>query len=199
MRVPVPAMLCNQRLAVLSLVVSISINTFFRAIFSPDLKEPRISDLVASLLFTPRRIWLLFASIGLAAAVAGTGMLLGILVVSYLWQVSRKILALTLLLLLALAAVPPYIHALTWSSLLYSLTVFLPGLTVTGWWISYWVELVAFLPLAILLSWIAIASVDPVLLGAGRVFSPDSETFTRILLPLATPALGAAFGFLFLV
>ena len=156
-------------------------------------------DLVASLLFTPRRIWLLFASIGLAAAVAGTGMLLGILVVSYLWQVSRKILALTLLLLLALAAVPPYIHALTWSSLLYSLTVFLPGLTVTGWWISYWVELMAFLPLAILLSWIAIASVDPVLLGAGRVFSPDSETFTRILLPLATPALGAAFGFLFLL
>lgn len=156
-------------------------------------------DLLSPLLFTPRRIGLLVASIGLAAAVAGAGMVLGILVVSYLWQVSRRILTLTLLLLLALAAVPPYIHALTWSSLLSGLTNFLPGLTVTGWWISFWVELMAFLPLAIILSWIAIASVDPELVGAGRVFSSDSGTFTRILLPLAAPALGAAVGFLFLV
>jgi iron(III) transport system permease protein len=155
--------------------------------------------LSAPLLFSSRRLGLLLASIGLAAAVAGTGILLGILVVSFLWRISRTTLTAFLLALLALAAVPPYIHALTWSSLIGYLAGSLPGLTATGWGISFWVELAALLPLATLLSWIAFVSVDISLVEAGRVFRSDWETFVRVHLPLAAPALGAAFGFIFLL
>jgi iron(III) transport system permease protein len=151
------------------------------------------------LLLSSRRLGLLAASIGLAAAVAFAGIGIGVLLVSLLWQASRKILIVVLLAMLALAAIPPYIHALTWSSLLGSLTRFLPGLPLTGWGISFWVEFMALLPLAMLLTWIAFASVDHHLLEAGRVFRPDMDVFLRILLPLSAPPLGAAFGFLFLI
>jgi len=156
-------------------------------------------DLSAPLLLTSRRAGLLAASIGLAAAVAFTGIVAGVLLVSLLWRASRKSLVVVLLALLALAAIPPYIHALTWSSLLGYLTGFLPGIPVTGWGISFWVELMALLPLATLLVWIAFASVDHHLVEAGRVFRTDMDVFRRILLPLSAPALGAAFGFLFLI
>ena len=57
----------------------------------------------------------------------------------------------------------------------------------------------ALLPVATLLVWIAFASVDPALVEAGRVVRPDIDIFARILLPLSAPALGAAFGLLFLL
>jgi iron(III) transport system permease protein len=105
----------------------------------------------------------------------------------------------TLLVLLALAAIPPYIHALTWSALSGYLAVFFPVVPVSGWGISYWVEFMALLPVSTLLVWIAFASVDPTLIEAGRVVRPDIEIFGRILLPLSKPALGTAFGLLFLL
>jgi len=156
-------------------------------------------DFSSPLLLSSRRLWLLGASIGLAASVAFAGMVTGILLVSFLWRTSRTILPGILLALLALAAVPPYIHALTWSSLFWRIADFFPGLPLTGWGISFWVEFMALLPLATLLAWIAFASVDPCLVEAGRVFRPDMDTFLRVLLPLSAPALGAAFGFLFLL
>jgi iron(III) transport system permease protein len=105
----------------------------------------------------------------------------------------------TLLFLLALAAVPPYIHALTWSALLGYLADFFPGVPLSGWGISYWVEFMALLPISTLLVWIACASVDQKLIEAGRVIRSDTEVFVRILLPLSKPALGTAFGLLFLL
>jgi iron(III) transport system permease protein len=156
-------------------------------------------DLSTPFLLSSRRLGLLAASLGLAAVVAATGILVGIFLVSALWRMSRPIFVSALLSLLALAAVPPYIHALTWSALMGYLANFLPGVPVSGWGISYWVEFMALLPVATLLVWIAFASVDPALVEAGRVFRPDAEVFTRILLPLSTPALGAAFGLLFLL
>ncbi|PKL68062.1 MAG: hypothetical protein CVV30_12015 [Methanomicrobiales archaeon HGW-Methanomicrobiales-1] len=156
-------------------------------------------DLSTPFLLSPRRSGLLVASIGLAAAVAFSGIVTGVLLVSLLWRASRKILVVVLLAMLALAAIPPYIHALTWSSLLGYVTGFMPGVPVTGWGISYWVEFMALLPLATLLSWIAFASVDFHLVEAGRVFRSDMDAFFKILLPLSAPALGAAFGFLFLI
>ncbi len=155
-------------------------------------------DLSTVFMLSSRRLGLLAASIGLAAAVAFTGILTGVLLVSALWRTSQKTLFLALLVLLALAAIPPYIHALTWSALLGYVTNFLPGFPVTGWGISFWVELMALLPLATLLTWIAFASVDHNLVEAGRIFRSDPDTFRRILLPLSAPALGAAFGFIFL-
>ena len=156
-------------------------------------------DLISPLLLSSRQGGLLLSSVGLAAAVAIVGVLIGILIVSALWSVSQKALMAILLALLALAGIPSYIHALTWSAAITSLGEILPVVSPTGWAISFWVELMALLPLAIFLSWVAFASVDSQLTDAGRVFKPDLEVFFTIQLPLAAPALGAALGFLFVI
>jgi len=157
------------------------------------------SDIAVPLYISPRRAGLLAASVGLAAAVAGAGMAIGILFISALFRVPKKILFGILLVLLALAGIPPYIHALTWSQAVRIAGTVLPGLPATGWLISFWVELMALLPLSLFLSWIAFASVDIQMVDAGRVVRSDLTVLLRIILPLAAPALGAAFGIVFLV
>ncbi len=156
-------------------------------------------DLSSPLLFTSRRAGLLAASIGLAAAVAFTGIVAGVLLVSLLWRTSRKsLVVVTSRTARTCRHSPVYSRShLVFPSRV--LTGFLPGIPVTGWGISFWVELMALLPLATLLVWIAFASVDHYLVEAGRVFRTDMDVFRRILLPLSAPALGAAFGFLFLI
>lgn len=157
------------------------------------------ADIASPLFLTPRRTGLLAASVGLGAAVAGAGMVLGILFVSALLRLPGTLRYGILLVLLALAGIPPYIHALTWSEAIHGAGMIVPGLPATGWAISFWVELMALLPLSVFLSWIAFASVDLRLVDAGRLVRPDMTVLQRIILPLAAPALGAAFGFVFLI
>jgi iron(III) transport system permease protein len=75
----------------------------------------------------------------------------------------------------------------------------LPGIPTTGWLISFWVELMALLALSLFLTWIAFASVDSRLVDAGRLVRSDLSVLRSIILPLSAPALGAAFGFVFLI
>jgi iron(III) transport system permease protein len=167
-------------------------------VLSLDLLQAFISgtaDIAVPVFFSPRRLGLLAASIGFAGAVAGTGIVFGILFISALFRFPKKQVYGILLLLLALAGIPPYIHALTWSEVL----SVLPGLPATGWAISFWVELMAYLPLSLFLTWIAFVSVDSRLVDAGRLVRSDLAVFRHIILPLAAPALGAAFGFIFLI
>jgi iron(III) transport system permease protein len=157
------------------------------------------ADIASPLFLSPRRMGLLAASVGFAAAVAGAGIVIGVLFISSLFRLSGKLLYGILLLLLALAGIPPYIHALTWSEALRVAGTIIPGIPTTGWTISFWVELMALLPLSAFLSWIAFASVDIRLVDAGRLVRSDLAVLLRIILPLAAPALGAAFGFVFLI
>ncbi len=191
-----------------TIAVSLATGLFFLLLLSPliglswDLFEAFITgsgDIAAPLILSPRRLGLLAASIGLAAAVAGTAIIAGVLSVPALFRLPGKLLYGILLLLLALSGVPPYIHALTWSELIHRAGTVLPGLPATGWLVSYWVELMALLPLAVFLSWIAFASVDVRLVDAGRLVRSDLSVFRYIILSLAAPALGAAFGFIFLI
>ena len=157
------------------------------------------ADIASPLFISPRRMGLLAASVGLAAAVAGAGIIIGVLVISALFRLKKKLLYGILLLLLALAGIPPYIHALTWSEAIQFSRVIIPGLPATGWAVSFWVELMALLPLSAFLSWIAFASVDIRLVDPGRLVRSDLSVLLQIILPLAAPALGAAFGFVFLI
>jgi iron(III) transport system permease protein len=191
-----------------ALVITLATSLFFFLLLCPliglslDLFYAFISgsaDLAAPVFITPRRTGLLAASIGLAAAVAGTGIIIGTLFISALFRLNKKILHGILLLLLALAGIPPYIHALTWSELVHAAGAVVPGLPTTGWLISFWVELMALLPLSVFLSWIAFVSVDIRLIEAGRLVRSDISVLLHIILPLAAPALGAAFGFVFLI
>jgi iron(III) transport system permease protein len=157
------------------------------------------ADIASPLFISPRRMGLLAASVGFAAAVAGAGIVIGVLFISSLLRLPGKLLYGILLLLLALAGIPPYIHALTWSEAIQVAGTIIPGLPATGWAISFWVELMALLPLSAFLSWIAFASVDIRLADAGRLVRSDLAVLLQIILPLAAPALGAAFGFVFLI
>lgn len=157
------------------------------------------ADLAGPLFLSPRRMGLLVASTGLAAAVAGAGIVIGILFISVMYRLPGKLLYGVLLVLLALAGIPPYIHALTWSRVLQVSGALLPGLPVTGWLVSFWVDLMALLPLSVFLTWIAFASVDFRLIDAGRLVRSDMSVLVHIIIPLAAPALGAAFSFVFLI
>ena len=155
-------------------------------------------------LITERRLILLLESTGLAAAVTIAGMSAGVLVATALWRRSRKVLYGVLLLILALAPIPPYIHALTWSSAIALFNQWLAvigaaPLPATGWLVSFWVQFMALLPIAIFLSWIGLASVDRTLIEAARMVRSDSEVLQTIILPLAAPTLLAASGFLFVL
>jgi len=155
-------------------------------------------------LLTGRRLVLLIQSVGLAAAVTAAGICAGVLIATALWRRSRAFSFGILLLVLALSLIPPYIHALTWSS---AITLFNQGLTTigaaplpsSGWLVSFWVQFMAMFPLAIFLSCIGFASVDRTLVEVARTVRPDSEVLQKIVLPLAAPSLVAAFGFLFVL
>lgn len=191
-----------------TIIITFATGIFFLLLLCPliglslDLLSAFITgsaDVAVPLFLSPRRIGLLATSVGLAAAVAGAGIVMGILFISALFRFRKKTLFGILLLLLALAGIPPYIHALTWSEAVRVAGAVLPGLPTTGWLISFWVELMALLPLSLFLSWIAFASVDIRMVDAGRIVRSDLSVLLRIILPLAAPALGAAFGFIFLV
>ncbi len=143
-------------------------------------------DLLSPFFLSSRRLNLLASSIGFAGLVAISGILAGTLLVSFLWRASRILMVFTLLSLLAVAAIPPYIHALTWSALLGYLADFFPVVPMSGWGISYWVEFMALLPVSTLLVWIAFASVDQKLIEAGRVIRPDTEVFSGSSCPFQT-------------
>jgi len=193
----------------LSTVIHIAaIIIFFWLVFSPVIgliaeairtSLSGSSDLISPFNLSGRRIGLLFSSISLATLVATAGILVGTLVATFLWRKFRSFAPVILLLLLALAGIPPYIHALTWLDVFAAIHAYFPLFPVSGWLPSAWVDLMALLPIAIFLCWVAFASVDVRLIEAARVFRPDMTVFYRIILPLAAPALGAAFGFLFLI
>jgi iron(III) transport system permease protein len=191
-----------------TIVITLSTGLFFFLLLCPviglsfDLIQAFLTgsaDIASPLVLSPRRIVLLAASVGLAAAVAGAGIVIGVLFISALFRLPIKLLYGILLLLLALAGIPPYIHALTWSEAIQLARTIIPGLPATGWAVSFWVELMALLPLSVFLSWIAFASVDIRLVDAGRLVRSDLAVLLQIILPLAAPALGAAFGFVFLI
>ncbi len=161
-------------------------------------------DIFSSLILSERKTGLLVVSIVWASAVAVSGILIGLLFATFLWQKNRTVSLGIVISLLALSPIPPYIHALTWSSFTGSVNQFLGlygvvAIPTTGWLISYWVQLMALVPLAIVLCWIALASVDLSLIDAARIVRPDMKVFITIILRLASPALGAALGFLFLI
>jgi iron(III) transport system permease protein len=162
---------------------------------APALVSPLISE---------RKAVLLLESVALAAGVAAAGIGIGILVATLLWRTRREISTGVILLVLALAPIPSYISALTWTEAIAWSNAGLRAigaatLPATGWVVSFWVQLMALLPIAIFLSFIGLSSVDKTLVESARMIRPDGEVLTKVILPLASPSLLAAFGFLFVL
>lgn len=207
---PVPAFFPRflKNLSLKTAVISSATGLFFFLLLCPviglsiDLVSALLAgsaDVSVAFLLSSRRTWLLIASTGLAAAVAGSGLLIGILFNAALFRLQKRYLSIILLLLLALAGIPLYINALTWSEAIQAARTLLPGLPAAGWLVSFWAELMALLPLSVFLTWVAFASVDIRLVDAGRLVRSDIAVLQKIILPLAAPALGAAFAFVFLI
>ena len=152
---------------------------------------------------TGRRAVLLLRSLGLAALVAAGGMVLGVLAASVLWRWRSGALG-CLRWLVLLAPVPPYIHALAWSSAALALNALLsnaglPGIAVEGPAVSWWVQLMSLAPLAAGPALVGLESVDPTLIEAARLVRADFEVFKEVVLPLAAPVILAGGGLLFLL
>jgi iron(III) transport system permease protein len=143
-----------------------------------------------------RRRTLLWESAGLATGVAVSATLMGILVALALWRLRQGRLSRLKWLALIMAPVPPYVHALAWATALR----FVSGGTAAGgpfalqgWLLAWWVETMAFLPIAAGLCLLGLEAVHPSLIESGRVVRSDLRTLTRIVLPLAGPGILASF------
>ena len=150
------------------------------------------------------RRWTLFQnSVQLAAGVTLTGVIIGTLAASRLWSLNEKPFQYLRWFVVLFAAVPPYIHALAWSTVfallgsgLQPLSIHLPPLG--GWMGSWLVQMMAFLPLSVGLALLGLETVDPHLMEAGRMQRSDTDVFALIALPLAAPAILAGGGFVFI-
>ena len=149
-----------------------------------------------------RRLNLLMNSLFLATAVSITvaviGFLAGSLLVyedAYVWRWIKWVFLVT-------APVPPYIHALVWSSTVRMLNLFLRtygvSLPVSGWVMSYIVDTMAYLPLGVGLAMVGYMMVETPAVEAARLFKEDIRVFIDVVVPLVSPMIFAALGFVFI-
>ena len=151
-----------------------------------------------------RRLGLLIESLGLAAGVAAGGIAVGLATSLSLIRWRSNLGSYFRWFLLALAPIPPFIHATAWSALFAEINgaLRLWGLTeipFRGWFASWWVQVMALAPIAVSLAWVGLESVDPDLIEAARLLRPDTRTLWRIVLPLAAPVILAGGCLLFLL
>jgi iron(III) transport system permease protein len=151
-----------------------------------------------------RRLHLLTQSLGLAAGVAVGGLSIGLITSLYLVRWQTNVFSYLRWFFLVLAPVPPFIHAMAWSALFVEINdvlrlLGLAEISFRGALASCWVQVMAFAPIAVTLTWLGLETVDPDLIEAARFLSPDSRTLGRIVLPLAAPVVLAGGCLLFLL
>jgi iron(III) transport system permease protein len=186
---------------------------FFLLVFSPP--SALIVDLIGSL-FTGHGTWLglmipigrkldlFIRSLELAVGVAISGMVLGILGAIFLWRWRTGIRAHLRWSVLLLIVIPPYVHALAWVSAINGINSLLnaigfPNIPFQGWLASWWIQLMALVPITIGLTLIGLESVDPDLIEAARMTRSDIYNLFNVILPLAKPLILAGGGFVFLL
>jgi iron(III) transport system permease protein len=133
-----------------------------------------------------RRVTLLLRSLLYAAAVSLTALALGLLVASLLWSLRRRPWVQLRWLVLILAPVPPYIHALAWSVILQGGVLITPGGGLAASWFA---QSMALLPLAVALALIGLESVERDAIAAACTLRGATPVLVRIVLPLAWPVI----------
>lgn len=152
-------------------------------------------------LLSARRLELLARSAGQALAVAAGATLLGTLAALLLWTWqagrSQHFPSAVRWLIFLLAPLPPYIHALAWMAL--ADAVGAAGTAGRGVVMSAWVQVMAYLPLATALALVGLESVESGQVEAARLARPDLQALSRVILPLAAPAILTGSGLCFLL
>lgn len=162
-------------------------------LLSPGVKEGALLPV-----FSERRLMLLARSVGLAALVVVTDLVLGVLAGLLLWQNTGRPARFLKWAVLLLIPLPLTVTALAWQGAVtmpWLATICSDPLLLAGlrcWWVAS----MAWLPLAAALAFVAFGLLDPLLVEAGRVTAPDLRVLVRVVLPLAAPLLLAGAGFL---
>lgn len=136
-----------------------------------------------------RRLPLLGRSLALSAAAASAATLVALLAAPRFWRRHPSRLAPWRWLILGLAPLPPYVHALAWLPLRTALERRLgpDWATPLAWLSTGWVLTMAYLPLALLVSLLALESVPRPLADQASLLGGDDRMVRRVLLPLAGP------------
>ncbi|MFW6108941.1 MAG: ABC transporter permease [archaeon] len=161
------------------------------------------SGLIQLALPVGRRLRLLLNSLKLAITVSisvtGVGILAGSKLVyekEPVWNNIKWVFLLT-------APVPPYIHALVWSGMISNINQLIKpyGLNLSGFGfsMSYLVDTMAYLPLGVGLAMVGYMLVETPAVEAARLYKNDVSVYTDVVLPLASPMILAAMGFVFIL
>jgi len=135
------------------------------------------------------QLLLLGRSVALSLGTALGATLIGTAVAMLLWSArSQARLALSWM-LLAFVAVPPYIHALAWSS----------TWPLAGWPAVLWVHWAWFSPLAVALTLAGLDALEPESFDAARLCTSPWRAFVAVVLPSTSPYVLAAFALSFAV
>lgn len=153
---------------------------------------------------TGRRLVLLRNSLALSLGIGVLAAVGGWLGAVLLWTRWRSWGKLIIWLLLPLAALPPYLHALGWVTVFQRLSPLLQDLGcstvfVRGWGGTLWVGVAAHTPLALGCAWLGLRSIDPELIEAARMARADVQALIRVILPLTSPSLLTGAGIVFLL
>ena len=169
------------------------------------LKRLAAGDLARGAVVPESLPWeLLIRSAALSLAVAAACVVVGTLVATVLVPLRSHRLGLLRWLVLVLAPVPPYVHALAWST----------AGTRVRWWLTdagvevgpvpshvsaWWVETMALLPLAVALALLALETVPDDLVDAARMHLDAPAVWARVVLPLSAPLVLAGGGIVFVL
>lgn len=157
-----------------------------------------------------RQLILFLRTISYGAAVGISVVLIGLIAGSIIWSCRSKFMFNFVNLLFGLSLimvlVPSYVHALAWSSLLWWFSSLLDilgirGPQAQGIVASWWVMVMALIPMGLGFSLIGYKCIDNTLVESGRILKDDMAVFKNIILPLALPtaAAGGIFAFLLTV
>ncbi|MBC8462841.1 iron ABC transporter permease [Candidatus Bathyarchaeota archaeon] len=150
-----------------------------------------------------RRFTLLVNSFGLAASVSLSVAVLGVLAGSYLLSINEGFWGRARWALMLTAPVPPYIHALTWSTSIKFLKNILgaygSGIILSGFFMSYCVNVLSYLPLGVGLAIVGFMLVESEAVEVARLVKNDYRVFTEIILSLAMPTISTALGLVFIL
>lgn len=150
-----------------------------------------------------RRFDLLVNSIGLAGSVAISVTFIGFLCGTLLLGEKDGLLGAIKWGFLLTAPVPPYVHALTWSTFVRMLQSQLGDygdwIQLTGFPMSFCVNVLAYLPIGVGLSIIGLMLVESPAVDAARVIRSDFDALIKVVTPMALPTIFTSLGLIFIL
>jgi iron(III) transport system permease protein len=166
---------------------------------SGDLPRP-----LALVIPSGRRLPLFGKTVGFALAVALPGTLIGLLGAGAVYTSASARLRRLTRILLPMAVIPPYIHALAWGGLLRGLNRTLAAagmarLPEQGFVPSLWVQMMALLPFVFGILHLGFSCLPAESVNAARLLGADARAARRVILPMLAPWLAVACLFQFLV